>query len=84
MHPPRKFQKFTKRIVQRRKTFLNSPRVHYKECEKKFFITSFQDKTTEWRQCSLGGAWGLYDNAQQAINDVEKCKEAHEYSWREK
>ena len=36
-------------------------RVHYKECEK-IFITCFQDKTTEWRQCSLGGAWGLYDN----------------------
>ena len=25
LHPPEKFQKFTKRIVQRRKTFLNSP-----------------------------------------------------------
>ena len=54
-------------------------RVHYKECEKIFLSLVFRIK----RQSGDNVVWEVHGGC-MIINDVEKCKEAHEYSWREK
>lgn len=57
-------------------------RVHYRECERLFFFfRKFNSKTTEWQICNLGKTMGLYQNINQAAENIEKCKEYHREKW---
>ena len=55
---------------------------HYRECERLFFFfRKFNSKTTEWQICNLGKTMGLYQNINQAAENIEKCKEYHREKW---